>query len=104
MDIGRLISVAGIIGGSFYAGFKFNDYLRKRRDQKIYEDGLELLKEEIKGMEKSFHDAADSVKKTTKERFEALMKRVDHEIYRPEYIAQLRNDIRDFVEGLKPKA
>ena len=101
MDIGRLFGGVAAIGGAFYAGFKFNDYLRRRHNLKVYEDGLEVLKVEIREMESKFHDAADSVKKSTKDKFDALMKRIDLEITRPEKIEYLRRDIRDFIDSFK---
>lgn len=101
MDIGRVVSLTVTVGVAFYSGFKFNDYLRKRRDLKVYEDGIELLKEELTVMEKKFASLTGDVKKNLKERYEALMKRVDQEMHRPDYIAALLNDVREFIASAK---
>ena len=100
MQVGNVIGVAAFGAGCFYAGFRYNDWMRKRRALKLYEATVEVLKDDYKLLKSTIEKSSAEVKKRSKEAYDDISRRFNDSLHRPELLDALRKDIDELLRSL----
>lgn len=100
MQANNVIGLVAFGGACFYAGFRYNEFQRKRKAQKLYEATVEILKDDFGKLKKTFDKSSAEIKKRAKETYEGIVERYNDSLHRPELLEALRRDINELLRSI----